>query len=178
MIASALFSRCCAPACVAPCFGRFTAHSPVHAHCAHPSQPLPSRAHTSPKPRPQVKCYLRQLFSGLALLEINEVLHRDLKNANLVSLSLPPRLAIGHHLCDCCCAAQVLCCLAAACGRKSAGSVGLPAAVGAQPSPAAICSSCSLHRCTIKRAECVRQIPACTSDMPLPPTQLPPPRSW
>ena len=35
-------------------------------------------------PRPQVKCYLRQLFSGLALLEINEVLHRDLKNANLV----------------------------------------------------------------------------------------------
>ncbi len=33
---------------------------------------------------PQVKCYLRQLFSGLALLEINEVLHRDLKNANLV----------------------------------------------------------------------------------------------
>lgn len=32
----------------------------------------------------QVKCYLRQLFSGLALLEINEVLHRDLKNANLL----------------------------------------------------------------------------------------------
>ncbi|KAI7837692.1 hypothetical protein COHA_008485 [Chlorella ohadii] len=31
-----------------------------------------------------VKCYLRQLFSGLALLEINEVLHRDLKNANLL----------------------------------------------------------------------------------------------
>ncbi|PSC69315.1 cyclin-dependent kinase C-2-like isoform A [Micractinium conductrix] len=33
---------------------------------------------------PQVKCYLRQLFCGLALLSNHEVLHRDLKNANLL----------------------------------------------------------------------------------------------
>lgn len=77
-------SVCCSFLC------RITARSPVHAHCAHPSQPLPSRAHSSPKPCPQVKCYLRQLFSGLALLEINEVLHRDLKNANLVSIAPSP----------------------------------------------------------------------------------------
>ncbi|KAL4442464.1 hypothetical protein ABPG77_005048 [Micractinium sp. CCAP 211/92] len=32
----------------------------------------------------QIKCYLRQLFSGLALLQTADVLHRDLKNANLL----------------------------------------------------------------------------------------------
>lgn len=32
----------------------------------------------------QVKCYLKQLLCGLALLAAHDVLHRDLKNANLV----------------------------------------------------------------------------------------------
>lgn len=33
---------------------------------------------------PQCKTYLKQLFGGLALLEGKEILHRDLKNANLL----------------------------------------------------------------------------------------------
>lgn len=32
----------------------------------------------------QAKCYLRQLFCGLLLLHNKKVLHRDLKNANLL----------------------------------------------------------------------------------------------
>jgi serine/threonine protein kinase len=32
----------------------------------------------------QVKCYLKQLFCGLWLLDLRNVLHRDLKNANLL----------------------------------------------------------------------------------------------
>lgn len=42
--------------------------------------------HPPPTPPflPQIKCYLRQLFSGLALLQTADVLHRDLKNANLL----------------------------------------------------------------------------------------------
>ncbi|EFN54523.1 hypothetical protein CHLNCDRAFT_9747, partial [Chlorella variabilis] len=33
---------------------------------------------------PQIKCYLKQLFCGLWLLDQRSVLHRDLKNANLL----------------------------------------------------------------------------------------------
>ncbi|KAL6766227.1 CDKC1 [Auxenochlorella protothecoides x Auxenochlorella symbiontica] len=33
---------------------------------------------------PQIKCYMQQLLLGLALLETNKVLHRDLKNSNLL----------------------------------------------------------------------------------------------
>lgn len=33
---------------------------------------------------PQIKCYVQQLFRGLALLAQNDVLHRDLKNSNLL----------------------------------------------------------------------------------------------
>lgn len=32
----------------------------------------------------QLKCILKQLFCGLALLQNKKVLHRDLKNANLL----------------------------------------------------------------------------------------------
>jgi serine/threonine protein kinase len=35
-------------------------------------------------PRLQIKCYLKQLFSGLWLLDKRDILHRDLKNANLL----------------------------------------------------------------------------------------------
>jgi serine/threonine protein kinase len=38
----------------------------------------------SPGASLQIKCYLKQLFCGLALLANYEVLHRDLKNANLL----------------------------------------------------------------------------------------------
>lgn len=33
---------------------------------------------------PQAKCFMRQLFGGLFLLQIKNILHRDLKNANLL----------------------------------------------------------------------------------------------
>jgi hypothetical protein len=32
----------------------------------------------------QAKCFMRQLFGGLFLLQIKNILHRDLKNANLL----------------------------------------------------------------------------------------------
>lgn len=32
----------------------------------------------------QIKCYMRQLLLGLSLLQANKVLHRDLKNSNLL----------------------------------------------------------------------------------------------
>lgn len=43
-----------------------------------------ANAHPIPALSLQIKCYLRQLFSGLALLQTADVLHRDLKNANLL----------------------------------------------------------------------------------------------
>jgi serine/threonine protein kinase len=33
---------------------------------------------------PQLKCILKQLFCGLALLQNKKILHRDLKNSNLL----------------------------------------------------------------------------------------------
>lgn len=40
--------------------------------------------HRPPFPIGQVKRYMKQIFKGLALLDGNQILHRDLKNANLL----------------------------------------------------------------------------------------------
>lgn len=42
------------------------------------------RPHDPPFSVGQVKRYMKQLFHGLALLQANRILHRDLKNANLL----------------------------------------------------------------------------------------------
>lgn len=47
------------------------------------SRSLAAPTHGCPE-RLQIKCYLKQLFCGLWLLDQRSVLHRDLKNANLL----------------------------------------------------------------------------------------------
>lgn len=44
----------------------------------------PALTHLHPPLLPQLKCILKQLFCGLALLQNKKILHRDLKNSNLL----------------------------------------------------------------------------------------------
>ena len=69
-------------ACTALCLKRSPC-SPQPSLAIH-STPLPPALPLPPCPPLQIKCYLKQLFCGLALLANYEVLHRDLKNANLL----------------------------------------------------------------------------------------------
>ena len=75
----------CLPCPSLPLGMHFAASQPAHPLIFQPPTRRPPCPPRPPRPpRPQLKCILKQLFYGLALLVQKKILHRDLKNSNLL----------------------------------------------------------------------------------------------